>query len=162
MPGARIARPPVHRITLAQFAILVPLSASLAVVDEVCAYSAALGGLIAILPQAWFAWQAFRWRGGSKARAMVRASYVGEVSKFALSAAGFAAVFMLVRPINGPAVFAGFLARARQGKPYTKAPPGPEGVARDSPAFRQFLAEQERRDVERDIAFARKLVTEAA
>ncbi len=59
-------------------------------------------------------------------------------------------------------VFAGFLARARQGKPYTKVPPGPVGVARDSPAFRQFLVEQERRDVERDIAFARKLLTNAA
>jgi sugar phosphate isomerase/epimerase len=59
-------------------------------------------------------------------------------------------------------VFAGFLHRARQGSAYTKVPAGPQGAAQDSPAFRQFLAEQERRDAERDIAFARKLLNEAA
>jgi sugar phosphate isomerase/epimerase len=59
-------------------------------------------------------------------------------------------------------VFAGFLQRARQGSVYTKVPAGPSGAASDSPAFRQFLVEQERRDVERDIAFARKLLTDAA
>lgn len=55
-------------------------------------------------------------------------------------------------------VFAGFLSRARQGSAYTKVPAGPQGEAQDSPAFRQFLAEQERRDVERDVVFARKLL----
>ena len=59
-------------------------------------------------------------------------------------------------------VFAGFLHRARLGSAYTKVPPGPQGAASDSAAFRQFLVEQERRDVERDVAFARKLLTSAS
>jgi ATP synthase protein I len=108
--GAEIARPPVHRITLAQLALLVPTCLILTAFDKVCAYSLASGGLIAIVPQVYFASRAFRWRGASSARAIARSSYVGEIGKFLLSVAGFAAVFALVRPIDGLAVFAGYLA----------------------------------------------------
>ena len=59
-------------------------------------------------------------------------------------------------------VFAGFLNRARQGSPSTQVPSGPQGEPPDSPAFRQFLVEQERRDVERDVATARQMLTEAS
>jgi ATP synthase protein I len=110
MPGAEIARPPVHRITLAQLAALIVVCLPLAVFDRVVAGSLAAGGLIAIIPQAYFAWLAFRWRGARSARAMARSSYAGEVGKFLLSAAGFALVFATVRPVSGPAVFAGYLA----------------------------------------------------
>jgi sugar phosphate isomerase/epimerase len=58
-------------------------------------------------------------------------------------------------------VFAGFLKRARQGSAYEKVPPGPPGAAPDSAPFRQFLIEQERRDVERDVATARQWLAEA-
>ena len=110
MAGAEITRPPVHRITLAQLALLVVICLVLAVFDKVCAYSLASGGLIAIVPQAYFASRAFRWRGAKSARAIARSSYVGEVGKFLLSVAGFAAVFAVVRPIDGLAVFIGYLA----------------------------------------------------
>ena len=109
MTGAEIARPPVHRITLAQLAILVPLCLVILALDEVRAYSVLSGGMIAILPQAYFAAQAFRWRGARSARAIARSGYAGEVGKFFLSFAGFAAVFAVVRPIDGLAVFAGYL-----------------------------------------------------
>lgn len=109
MPGADILRPPVHRITLAQLAILVLLCLILLASDKVRAYSVLSGGLIAILPQAYFAALAFRWRGARSARAIARSSYVGQVGKFLLSVAGFAAVFIALRPINAPAVFAGYL-----------------------------------------------------
>lgn len=109
--GAQIARPPIHRITLAQLALLVPLCGLLlAVYDEVRAYSVFSGGLIAIIPQAWFARMAFGRRGARAARDIARASYAGETGKYLLSVAGFAVVFALVRPIDGPAVFAGYLA----------------------------------------------------
>ncbi len=110
MTGAEIARPPVHRITLAQLAVIAPvcLIAYLAS-DPVRAYSLLCGGLIAILPQAYFASRTFRWRGASSARAMARSAYAGEIGKFMLSVAGFAAVFAGIRPIDGAAVFGGYL-----------------------------------------------------
>ncbi|NCF18530.1 MAG: hypothetical protein GWP63_09825 [Haliea sp.] len=109
MSGAEIERPPVHRITLAQLAVLVPLCFLITALDKVCAYSVASGGLIAIVPQAYFAALAFRWRGANSATAIARSSYVGEVGKFLLSVAGFALVFATVRPLDGLAVFAGYL-----------------------------------------------------
>ena len=110
MPGAEIARPPVHRITLAQLATLTLLCLPLLAYDQVVAWSLAAGGLIAIIPQAYFARLAFRWRGAKSARAVARSSYAGEIGKFMLNIAGFAVVFATVRPISGLAVFAGYLA----------------------------------------------------
>ena len=110
MNGAEIARPPVHRITLAQLALLVPLCLFLLAIDKVVAYSVLSGGLIAIVPQAYFAVLAFRWCGARSARAVARSGYAGEAGKFLLSAVGFALVFAAVRPIDGLAVLAGYLA----------------------------------------------------
>ena len=110
MPGAEIARPPVHRITLAQLATLILVCLPLLAYDVVIAWSLAAGGLIAVIPQAYFASLAFRWRGAKSARAIARSSYAGEIGKFLLSVAGFAVVFAAVRPIDGLAVFVGYLA----------------------------------------------------
>jgi ATP synthase protein I len=110
MTGAEIARPPVHRITLTQLALLVPACLLLSLHDAVCARSALCGGLVAIVPQAWFASMTFRRRGARSARAIARSSYAGEIGKFLLSVAGFAVVFAMVRPIDGLAVFAAYLA----------------------------------------------------
>ena len=109
MTGAEIARPPVYRISLAQLVVLAPLCLLLLALDKVCAYSVLSGGLIAIVPQLYFAALAFRWRGARSAQAIVRSGYAGEVGKFLLSIAGFAVVFAAVRPIDGLAVFAGYL-----------------------------------------------------
>ncbi len=110
MPGAEIARPPVHRITLVQLASIGLLSLLFLAFDRVLAYSVLSGGLIAIVPQAYFAALAFRWRGARSARAIARSGYAGELGKFLLSIAGFALVFAVLRPIDGPAVFVGYLA----------------------------------------------------
>ena len=108
--GADIARPPVHRITLVQLAVLVPLCLlTWLVVNSVSAYSLLCGALVSVLPQAWFASIAFRRRGARRAQAAARMAYAGEVGKFLLSVTGFALVFALVRPLDAPAVFAGFL-----------------------------------------------------
>ena len=66
--------------------------------------------MIAILPQAYFAVLAFRWRGARSARQIARSSYAGEIGKFFLSVAGFALVFALVRPIEGVTVFIAYIA----------------------------------------------------
>ena len=110
MAGAEITRPPVYRITLSQLLVLVVLCLILLASDKVRAYSVLSGGLIAIVPQAYFATLAFRWRGARSARAIAHSSYAGQVGKFLLSIAGFAVVFVTVRPLDAPGVFAGYLA----------------------------------------------------
>jgi len=107
--GGGIAKPPVHLISLAQLVILVGACSLLGMVDQVFALSALCGGLIAVLPQAYFAARALRQLGARSALAMARDSYTGEVAKFMLSVVGFAAVFILLRPVSGVAVFAGYL-----------------------------------------------------
>ena len=109
MAGAKILRPPVHRIAMVQTVVLALLCLLLLASDKVRAYSVFSGGLIAILPQAYFAALTFRWRGARSARAIARSAYAGQVGKFLLSFAGFAAVFVVLRPLDAPAVFAGYL-----------------------------------------------------
>lgn len=107
--GARIAKPPVYRISLVQLALLVPGCLLLATGDRILGISAFCGGLVAVLPQAWFAARTFRFRGARSALAVARSGYAGEMGKFLLSAVGFAAIFILLRPVDGAAVFAGYL-----------------------------------------------------
>jgi ATP synthase protein I len=107
MSGAGIKRPPVYRITLVQAVVLALISLGAARFDSVMAYSIAAGGLLALLPQAWFAWRLFGRRGAQSA---ARSGYAAETGKFMLSAVGFAAVFALLRPIHGPGVFLGYIA----------------------------------------------------
>jgi ATP synthase protein I len=111
MTGGEIARPPVHRITLFQCAGLIALALVCAQwLGSVPTYSLISGGLVAIVPQVFFALRTFRYRGAQSAQAMARAGYSAEVGKFVLSCAGFAMVFSLLRPIEGAAVFAGYVA----------------------------------------------------
>ena len=109
MNGANLPRPPVYRITLSQLLCLV-LSWWLVRYTgyPVIADSLLYGGLIAALPQAWFAWRVFQFRGARSAAQIAQASYAGEIAKFVLTVSGFAAVFALVRPLEGWAVFAGY------------------------------------------------------
>ena len=76
--------------------------------DQMLAYSAVLGGLTAILPQAYFASRVFRHRGASAAKQMAQSSYAGEVGKFLLTVAGFAVIFAGVRPLEAWMVFAAY------------------------------------------------------
>ena len=109
MTGAEIKRPPIYRITAVQLVVLVSLSLILSLHDLVRAYSLFSGGLIAVLPQAYFAARVFRQSGARSAKAIARASYSGEIGKFALTAAGFAVVFAAISPIDGLSVFIGYL-----------------------------------------------------
>jgi sugar phosphate isomerase/epimerase len=52
-------------------------------------------------------------------------------------------------------VFTHFLRRARSGSPYENVPAGPSDTAPDSPTFKQFLVDQERRDVEQAVDYCR-------
>ncbi|MFT6286296.1 MAG: ATP synthase protein I [Alcanivorax sp.] len=110
MKGAQISRPPFHHISLGQILVLVPVcTLVLALGKHVFAISILCGGLVAILPQAYFAVRAFRWQGARAVQASARLSYGAVIGKFMLSAAGFAAVFAMVRPVDGLAVFVGYI-----------------------------------------------------
>lgn len=109
MTGAHLSRPPVHRITWVQITVLVIVFVIARSSSAVVAQSMLAGGLVAIIPQAWFALRLFGLRDKRSVQVMARSGYAAEVAKFMLSALGFAAVFVLLRPIDGLAVFAGYL-----------------------------------------------------
>ena len=71
--------------------------------------SVVLGGVISILPNAYFAHCVFRHAGARSIEKAVRSAYQGEVVKLLMMGAGFALVFAFVEPIEVPAVFGGFL-----------------------------------------------------
>lgn len=105
-----ISTPPIGRISLIQVAAMLLLSgASLAVLGKVSAYSVLLGGLISIIPNAYFAAKVFSQSGARAMETVVRNAYLGEFIKLALMGAGFSLVFVLVEPLQALGVFAGFV-----------------------------------------------------
>ncbi len=70
--------------------------------------SALLGGLIAWLPNTYFALRAFRYRGARAAQKIVRSFYAGAFGKMILTMAMFAVVFIKVKPLSALALFVGF------------------------------------------------------
>ncbi len=104
-----ISLPAVKKVALYQIALLLPAAVALLGWNAVVAYSALLGGLIQIIPQAWFARQAFRYAGARRVQSIVSAMYWGETGKVVLSAVLFTATFLLVSPLNVGALFSSFV-----------------------------------------------------
>lgn len=73
------------------------------------AWSAFLGGLISMIPSAYFAYKVMGQTGARAMERVVRGAYLGEVVKLALIGAGFALTFVLVDPLHVPGLFAGFV-----------------------------------------------------
>ncbi|HHX82060.1 MAG TPA: F0F1 ATP synthase subunit I [Pseudomonadaceae bacterium] len=98
------------RVTVFQSVVLILLVLGmLLVAGKLAAQSAALGGLVSILPQAWFTRQVFRHSGARSMEKVVRNAYVGELVKLLMMGAGFALIFTLVEPVAAAAVFIGFV-----------------------------------------------------
>lgn len=77
---------------------------------SVSAYSAMLGGLICVLPNAFLALRLVVPRRDPGAGALIRAAYLGELGKLALTVLLFSIVFSAVRPLAAGALFAGYIA----------------------------------------------------
>lgn len=77
--------------------------------DGVVAVSALLGGLAAVVPNAFLAARLLA-PPGEDARAVLRSAWLGEIGKLLLTALLFGLIFALIRPLSAPAVFAGFIA----------------------------------------------------
>ncbi|CAE6955074.1 MAG: F0F1 ATP synthase subunit I [Pseudomonadaceae bacterium] len=75
----------------------------------IAGYSGLCGGLIAWLPNVYFAHKAFRFSGARAAQAIVRSFYAGEAGKLILTAALFTLTFAGVKPLDALAVFGVFL-----------------------------------------------------
>lgn len=76
----------------------------------VSGYSALLGGLTCVLPNAFLALRLVVSRRDPGAGSLVRAAYIGELGKLALTVLMFVAVFTLVKPLAPLALFVGFIA----------------------------------------------------
>ena len=98
--GARGAQ----RLLMCQL-IITMLLATIAIIfsGTLAAKSALLGGLVSLVPNAYFARKLFRYRGAHAARQIVSSFYKGEASKMVLSILMFALVFKFFQII--PLVF---------------------------------------------------------
>jgi ATP synthase protein I len=79
-------------------------------VGGVAGYSALLGALTCVIPNAFLAARIVLARRDPGARALIRAAYTGELGKLALTVLMFGIVFVAVRPLSAGALFAGFIA----------------------------------------------------
>ena len=99
------------RIVLAQLGAGVAAAAAGQLwAGTIAAYSAILGGLICVVPNTFLALRMFAGSLARDPRKALTATYVGAAGKLLLTAALFAAVFVLVRPLWPGWLFAGFLA----------------------------------------------------
>jgi ATP synthase protein I len=99
------------KVLVAQIGIGVVLAAVLwGIYGEVAGISALLGSLTCVLPNAFLALRLAVPRADPGARDLIRAAYIGEVGKLAITVLMFSIIFAAVRPLSAPALFAGFIA----------------------------------------------------
>ena len=89
--------------------LIILTGATLVLLGTVSAYSVLLGGVITMVPNAYFASKVFRHTGARAMEQIVRSAYLGEIIKLALTGAGFALAWSFVRPLQVAALLAGFL-----------------------------------------------------
>jgi len=100
----------IPRVLMWQFLAGVALAAVLwGVFGKVVGYSALLGSLICVIPNAFLALRLVVPRRDPGAGALVGAAWVGEIGKLALTVLFFTLVFTLVKPLSAAALFAGFI-----------------------------------------------------
>lgn len=92
-----------------QLALLFLLCLLLVIVDVVIAYSALIGGMVYMVPNAWHAWRHFRVNESQTAGQALGDLYAGQIWKMALMATLFALSFVYVEPLSGFSLFASLL-----------------------------------------------------
>ena len=99
------------RVLIGQIGIGVVLAAVFwGLKGHVAGYSALLGSLTCVIPNAFLALRLVVPRRDPGASSLVRAAYIGELGKLALTVLMFSIVFALVRPLAALPLFAGFIA----------------------------------------------------
>ena len=75
----------------------------------IAAYSAWLGGLIALIPNVYFTYKAFQYFGARSIAVIVQSFWAGQMGKLILTAVLFAVLFFGVEPLNVLAVFVSYV-----------------------------------------------------
>ncbi|MFL1466789.1 ATP synthase subunit I [Marinobacter sp. DUT-3] len=101
---SRITRLPLARWLAIEFTVIVILSLLWTIESRLAGYSAFVGGLIFVIPNAYFAHRMYRFEGARQAHLMVGNMFRAESIKIALTAVFFAAVFILMEPVHVPAL----------------------------------------------------------
>jgi len=105
-----IKAPPIYIAFVIQFVLCVIAAGVIFFLfDLVAAYSILLGGFISIVPNGYFAWKAFRFRGARNTPLIVKSFYAGETGKLIMTGVLFALVFAGIKPLNELAVILSFL-----------------------------------------------------
>ena len=87
-----------------QLILTIVVSALLILASVSAAYSALVGGLIAIVTSTWFALKVFAGRHTNEPAVELRSFYWAEINKIVLTGAMFVAAFVLIKPVNGAAL----------------------------------------------------------
>jgi ATP synthase protein I len=101
----------VRNILLTQLATAIGLAAIVWIgLGSERAIPTLLGGLIGVVPNAFLAARVMSPRAGSSARSLLRAGWLGEIGKLAMTALLFVAVFVTLKPLHPGFLFAGYIA----------------------------------------------------
>ncbi len=101
----------IARVLMWQSLVGVVLAAVLwSAYGNVAGYSALLGSMTCVVPNAFLALRLVVPRRDPGAAALIRAAWIGEIGKLALTVLLFTLVFTLVTPLLAAALFAGFIA----------------------------------------------------
>ena len=103
-----IKKPSVYRVAWVQACVLIALCSALLLVNKTTAFSALLGGLLCLIPQAYFTLYAWQHTGARSSQLVARGFYRGEVGKFVLTFVGFAIVFSRVKDVDPLVLFAAY------------------------------------------------------
>jgi ATP synthase protein I len=107
---SNIQAPPVYIAFIIQFLLCIAAALiALLTLNLVTAYSILLGGFISIVPNGYFAWKAFRYRGARNTPLIVKSFYAGETGKLIMTGVLFAVVFAGIRPIDELAIIVSFI-----------------------------------------------------
>lgn len=104
----KIAKQGVRRLLVLQVIVTAILSGLFLFDSQRAAFSAFLGCLVCLLPSQYFAAKVFKHTGAQAAKKIMKAFYLGEALKIALTIALFALVFLYVDIAPGP-FFTGFI-----------------------------------------------------
>ncbi len=104
-------RTPAFPVLVLQLLVTLAVALVLWILQGLIAgYSGLLGGLVALIPNSYFAFRVYRYSGARSARAIVTEFYSGEAGKLILTAVLFIAVWLAVKPLVVAAVFGGYIA----------------------------------------------------